>query len=187
MKKPVIIISQPKSGTYLLSEVIKNLGVTQTYMHLTETRYSQYDKDKIEEGREKPFFINEKLSYSSSLIKPGEFAVGHLQKTENTTFLFKNFLKIIITRDLEQRRESWSSFFNGEIRRKADFVDISVKEWAEEENVFHITFEEIINENTDSIDNLQQFLFAKVILDSSEVLKRSLAAETITKSNKRRV
>ena len=38
-----IIISQPKSGTYLCSNVLKNLGINQTYLHVAENKSQQYD------------------------------------------------------------------------------------------------------------------------------------------------
>lgn len=193
MIKPLIILSQPKSGTYLCSEIVKNLGYTQSYLHLSEDDYTRYDPNNIIEGRHNPnkFKIKQPLSVSAALIPPGSFAVGHLSMNKHTVECFNNFTKIVLTRNEQERAESWNNFFNGEIRPKQSFVSgqrkaSQVSAWLEVENIFHLDFSHMISKNTEVIDMLQEHILGEVKHNSMEILETSLQAETLTKSNKRR-
>jgi hypothetical protein len=132
----VIIISQPKSGTYLLSEVVKRLRFVQTYMHINDRYYHQYDPKNIEEGKVNPdkYRKNVRMEQSSKLVEYGSFAVTHLVCNYKTKKIFGNFRKVVITRDRTERVKSWSNFFNGKIRHEQKFKDISVVDWKNEYN-----------------------------------------------------
>ncbi len=197
--KPVIILSQPKSGTYLCSEIVKNLGFDQSFMHLSDIEYTQYQADKIMEGRTDPgkFRVAMHLKESSCLVKPGQFAVGHLTYNQYTTTCLKDFTKIVLTRDESERMTSWENFYNGEIRPKKPFGDnlshnggrskgLAVSRWLHVPGVFHLDFDHMIKKHVPAIDALQEYLLGEIKYDSMEVLEKSLAAETITKSDKRR-
>ncbi len=199
MNKPVIILSQPKSGTYLCSEIVKNLGIEQSYMHLSESDYTQYQADKIIEGRTNPskFRVAMHLEESSRLVKPGHFAVGHLTYTQYTTTCLKDFTKIVLTRDESERKKSWENFFNGKIRPQRTFggdlghhggrsKGLAVSRWLYVPGVFHLDFDHMIKKHVPAIDALQEYLLGGIKYDSMEVLEKSLAAETITKSDRRR-
>jgi len=192
MNKPLIIISQPKSGTYLCSEIIKNLGYVQSYIHLSPDDYTQYDPDRLLDGRHNPdeFKIKQPLDVSSKLIKEGHFAVGHLPRSVHTESCFENFHRIVLTRNEVERQESWRNFYNGEIRPLQSFrggkhKGLQVADWLHSNNIFHLDFSDMINKNTTAIDNLQIHILGEVRFDSAEVLNKSLQAETLTKSKKR--
>jgi hypothetical protein len=55
--KSAFIISIPKSGTYFLSEILKNLGLKQSYMHIAPNKYEDYKEansfDEMRENYEK--------------------------------------------------------------------------------------------------------------------------------------
>jgi hypothetical protein len=183
----VIIISQPKSGTYLLSEVVKRIGFVQTYMHINDRYYHQYDPDHIDQGKVNPnkYRKSVKMEQSARLVDPGSFAVTHQTFNERTKNIFGDFFKIVITRNKSERQESWDNFFNGKIRHRQGFKDVSVAGWENEDFTFFIDFSDIIDKNIQKIDQLQVFLLGSVQQDSLKIIEESLAAETLTKSSKR--
>src|SRR5580700_5477984 len=76
----VIVVSIPKSGTYLVAEFLKALGYRWTGMHLAELAYTDYSGSALEDARRDPgrFARSEPLSISLERIHAGDFAVGHL-------------------------------------------------------------------------------------------------------------
>jgi hypothetical protein len=190
--KPIIILSQPKSGTYLASEILAQMGFEQTYMHLSEDVYSQYDKDNILDGRLHPnkYLVKQPLGVSSTRVKPNSFCVGHLNCRTQTKKLLDGFFKIVLTRDENERKKSWERFYNGQIRKKTSFElgrkkGSNVLKWTAEPDTYIIDFHDMINKNTKVFDQLQILLYGEVMHDSLEILQKSLDAETLTKSNKR--
>ncbi len=183
-----IIISQPKAGTYLLSEVLKNCGLTQSYLHLGLKSYTRYHQDRILEGRHHPekFRTMVSLDKSVSLVGPGEFAASHLECSSYTKQCLVDFKKVILTRDSLELRESWNRFYNGEIRplRKFDPVKSGkIFDWYGNDNLFGLSFADLTGKNSEVIDKLQIFLHGEVLTDSKNICDRSLSADTITKSN----
>ena len=47
----VIVVSIPKSGTYLVAELLKALGYRWTGMHLAESAYTDYSGSALEDAR----------------------------------------------------------------------------------------------------------------------------------------
>ena len=72
-----IIISQPKAGTYLLSEVLKNCGLAQSYLHLGLKSYTRYHPDRILEGNHHP----EKFRTMAALDKSVSLAADTITKS----------------------------------------------------------------------------------------------------------
>jgi hypothetical protein len=102
--KPIVVTSIPKSGTYLLGEVLSNLGYRPTWMHLagSGTHFTQYSPARLAEGRDDPrrFRVMMPLEESLRLVRPGEFAVGHLPRTADTERLLGGFRVIFLKREL---------------------------------------------------------------------------------------
>lgn len=189
------IISQPKAGTYLCSNVLKNFGINQSYLHLNMNHYSKYF-EKID-GQEKKFekkLIKIPLNESIKLIKDNSFAVGHIPYDSSTEVLLKDFKKILITRNISDCKESWRRFSKESRFAKGNFYKNKanqyrykkISEWENIEEVFHINFDDIINENIKKIDELQVFLFHQNFFLSEEILKKSLNEDSLTKSSIRK-
>jgi len=107
-----LIISTPKSGTYLLGEVLKNLGMSETKMHLFEQGYSDYAGADIHDARVNPHKFQRHVPLTASLmtIPPGHFAVGHLQFTAQCCRATATFRRFFLTRELRCSLVSFMRF-----------------------------------------------------------------------------
>jgi hypothetical protein len=103
---PVIVVSIPKAGTYLVSEVLSHLGFDQTWMHLSRSgrHFNRYDPRRLEEGRQHPerFKVEMPLADSLALIGDGAFAVSHLPRTADHERLLDRFRIVFVKRDLRK-------------------------------------------------------------------------------------
>jgi hypothetical protein len=110
----VIVVSIPKSGTYLAAELLKALGYRWTGMHLAETAYTDYSGSALEEARQDPgrFVRSEPLSVSLTHIQPGQFAVGHLPFKDDVVQSTGPFKRLYLTRDLRLALISYMRFMH---------------------------------------------------------------------------
>ncbi|HEV8002328.1 MAG TPA: sulfotransferase domain-containing protein [Planctomycetaceae bacterium] len=108
----VVVVSIPKSGTYLVAELLKALGYRWTGMHLAETAYTDYSGSQLQEARENPgrFARSEPLSVSLTRIHAGEFAVGHLPFKPEVVEAVRPFKRLFVTRDLRSALISYMRF-----------------------------------------------------------------------------
>ena len=182
-----MIISEPKSGTYLCSALLKNLGLYQTYWHLFLVWYTAYEGDKILEGRNHPSKFNRdgKIEDMVAKIPDNGFAVTHLKRSDRLVKAFEGMKKVVVTRPFHEKEES-NDLWRKETNRVHSSFEISHEAWLEDPETFHIEFSDMINVNVEKIDGLQVYLFGSIIKDSSEVMNLALSEETITKSSKRR-
>jgi hypothetical protein len=113
-KHRVIVVSIPKSGTYLLAEILKALGYRWTGMHLAETAYTDYTGSALEDARQDPgrFTRSEPLNVSLGRIGDGEFAVGHLPFKADVVELTRPFKRLFVTRDLRLALVSYMRFLH---------------------------------------------------------------------------
>lgn len=118
----VLVVSLPKSGTYLVAELLKALGYRSTGMHLAENAYSDYSGAGIQEARRDPgrFARSEPLAKSLTRIQPGEFAVGHLPFNEATQEATARFKRLYLTRDLRTALISYMRFMHSTGRLGAE-------------------------------------------------------------------
>ena len=98
------IISIPKSGTYLLRELLEQLGLGKSHLHITESGTFDYSKVSYEVGRRNPRKCKTRMTLKESLDKIPEnsFAVSHLTYTKEHTKLLKSFKVIFIGRDIKE-------------------------------------------------------------------------------------
>jgi len=110
----VIVVSIPKSGTYLVAELLKALGYRWTGMHLAETAYTDYSNSNLEQARQDPgrFARSEPLSTSLGRIRPGEFAVGHLPFKDEVIEATRPLKCLYVTRDLRSALISYMRFMH---------------------------------------------------------------------------
>lgn len=175
------IISQPKAGTYLAANILKNLSIENSHLH--------FDINLVRRFRKLEDFDVVGHSFSSGIkkeLKPNQFAVGHIPCDEEHTKPLQKVVKILITRNRKDIKKSAQRYLKETgldvksiINNK--FLD-DIERWKYDPNVFHITFEEIINKDIKKIDDLQIFLYGKVIHNSATVLERALSEDSLTKS-----
>lgn len=109
----VMLISIPKSGTYLMSAVLEKLGMVNVGLHVWETGFHDYRGKTIPEmvHRYSEFAGNAPLQTTADLVMPGQFMVGHVganKETKETLAPFKRFLTV---RELRQCFVSHMRFF----------------------------------------------------------------------------
>lgn len=187
----VFLITLPKSGTYLLSAVMERLGFSQSYMHISEDKYELYDPDNISDSVLKPSAYRHYMPFSRSLdlVSEGGVAVGHIPYSVESEFLLDGFKKVLLLRDYDEISESAKRFRDDRRRRvvslDSEFLD-SIKRWEDCSDVHVVFFSDLLQRNLLSLDELQRFLFNDVLYDSEKVIRRSLGADTLTKSNYRK-
>ena len=179
------IISQPKSGTYLLSNILIELGITPTHLHISNEKYEDYSsKDTDTVKNPKKYSKNIPIEQSLKLIRDESFAVGHLPYSDTTEELLKDFKKILITRNINDIKMSWQRFKRDYQRKNGFNTELlhDIELW-KKSNIFHITFDELISKDIEKINSLQLFLFNKINVDSTIALDNALNSPSLTKSS----
>ncbi|ARU31490.1 hypothetical protein CAP31_07200 [Sulfuriferula sp. AH1] len=101
MEKRVILVSVPKAGTYLMSQVLSRIGFTDTHLHV---RYDDqaigiYDfrnaPKKMSMSEQEQRFQTMPLGDSLAKIQSGKFALGHLPPIPEVKRHLCNDIKII--------------------------------------------------------------------------------------------
>ena len=188
------IISQPKSGTYLLSNLLANMGLTQTYLHLSLRVYYQYDGANLAEARANPqkYQLAAPLENSVHLVPDNAFAVGHLPRTEQTITALQPFKNILTTRNhvairnsyIRWAKESGRGYDEPKLTRAMNRAEDALA-WYQDPAVYVLPFDDMINVNVDKIDGLQRFLFDEVRFDSQALMRLALSQDSKTKSSLR--
>ncbi len=136
--KKTLIVSIPKAGTYFFSEVLKNLGLRQTWLHLNVDHYEDYSNADFETAQKKPTDFTSKIKLSDALdsIQAGAFAVGHLPAANRylgkggvvRSKLLEDFSVFFLVRDL---RKCIISLMNFELfmrESSSDYKELPDKE-----------------------------------------------------------
>jgi hypothetical protein len=183
-----IIISKPKSGTHLLINVLKNLGI----------EYSNYriDTDFLGLGggvckyadhiKMYEFKIKTDLSNAINFIDEETFTLGHIDHNLENVKIFKSFKKILLVRDNDEIRSSRIRQ-NIVFKIKEDKLNLSdevlnqIEKWQMEEDIFKIEFNDLINKNIDKINKMQIHLFGEIKFNSIDIIEKSLKEPNIMK------
>jgi hypothetical protein len=185
----LIVISQPKSGTYLCANILQNLGLEFTYLHILLDSYNAYDKDDIENCKRHPekFRVEAPLYEPLSMIGEGQFAVCHLWRNKVTDLAVKDFKKIILYRDADEIFESYKTWIEetGRDRKPIKGKPEMVTPWTKCDNTFAMQFNDMVDKNINKLDELQMFLFGEITYNSLTVIEQSLNQPSLTKSHKR--
>lgn len=112
----VFLVSLPKAGTYLLATFLREMGWTDTEVHvgiheITDYRGLTVD-EKLAQARTRVAAMP--FETSVSLVAPGQFAVGHIAFDPRREQLLKPFRRILIIR---RWRDCLTSFMRFESRR----------------------------------------------------------------------
>jgi len=120
-----IIISIPKSGTYLLGAYLQSLGLIHCFAHVHEGGFSDYRGRSIKEMVENytDFEIPLPVEHTLKLIKPGDFVVGHLRDIDRCRPLLSEYRKVLAVREIRAALVSHMRFMNNEGRGKAFGTD----------------------------------------------------------------
>ena len=183
-----IIISQPKSGTYLCSNLLVELGLSSVGLHLTDSKYYyQYDLNS-QDCMNEDIFRNYKHTGKSlidnlSLILPNHFAVGHIPFRQEYVKSFEKYKLIYLHREAKDIESSWGRF-NQERGRYGRYTEASFNKIAMWKHHAHnISFNDMVSTNTVAIDALQLYLFNEIVCDSLVVMQKALAKPSLTKSS----
>lgn len=100
---PVIVISLPKSGTYMLGRFLDRAGYVDSEWHVSEFLLTDYrglsNEQKRGPGfRERVFHVP--IGVSAGLIADGQFTVGHLPLTPYVRASLEGFRKLFLYRNL---------------------------------------------------------------------------------------
>ena len=164
------IVSQPKAGTYLAVNILRELGFRFKRYHLSEKKYYRYPKPGDPAFR---------------MATTDEIGVGHLAYTPFNEQCLRPYKKILLTRPEKEILESvqrWEQYTGrppsnpGNIKHRCR----AVQNWRLQPDVFHMTFADMRECNVARIDQLQEFLEVEK-QDSRTVVKRALAAPSKTK------
>lgn len=190
-----IIVSRPKSGTFLAANLLENFDMEFTNMILRPDSYCDVSAGSGLDSflPDNQVIFNVRLKDSVHLVPDNGFAVSHLKCTEHKKYVLKDFKKVFVTRDLKERHKSFQRMKNyfleeGEAWEDKTYEKIDnemIALWENEPDVFTITFEEMVEKNVEKINNLQTFLFGKVKFDSLNAIEKALQKDSVTKSIQR--
>lgn len=95
------VLSIPKSGTYLVAEILKRLGYSQSF-HISTHDYMNLAAD-LEELREDPDMHRHQhlMTDSLSMVHFNQFAVGHIPFSEYTAMSLLGWTKIFAYRNMK--------------------------------------------------------------------------------------
>ena len=187
------IISQPKAGTYLCSNLLVELGLIQTGMHCKGTgkfqKYNLEDPNAVSKVKEYTHFLNSFQEVVDS-IPENAFAVGHISPTNRRIKSLEGFKKILVIRPYVDFIDSAKRFAidynrDGIGKNKESQYQI-INEWKNQKDVFTINFYDMINKNLNKINELQYFLFGKIVTDSNQAINNALKKDSLTKSSIRK-
>jgi len=106
-KNRVIVVSIPKAGTYLVAQLLQQMGVVNSSLHIRydDQKIGIYDFRnaplKMSASEKNQCFLEMPLTEALSMIRIGEFGVGHLPPVpEVKKQLYPNFKIIFMVRDL---------------------------------------------------------------------------------------
>ena len=184
-----IIISLPKSGTYLCQNLLGVFGLHKTLIHLNGGKNNQqYDSEKYSLGRtnSQMFRIDQSMEDVLKNMSDNSVAATHLQFNKKHDLLFKPFKKILVHRDLQGRTESaerWKKIRKNPVKLQGHE---SIMQWEGKPDVFTLQFDDMVEVNTPVLDQLQQFLFDEIKYDSVSSMNEALAEDSLTKSEIRK-
>jgi hypothetical protein len=77
---PVVLCTVPKAGTYLISELLAQLGLAATRLHLSANELTDYRFATRRSARDEwtHYIRPVHVERAAPLIRPGQFAVGHI-------------------------------------------------------------------------------------------------------------
>ncbi|GAB4110424.1 MAG: hypothetical protein Kow001_11240 [Acidobacteriota bacterium] len=110
----VLVISIPKSGTYLVAAFLKELGLVDTGVHVNDDGFHDYRNRTLSEmvSEYRKFRRLYPLSQTLELVREGQFAVGHLTCSPQTVAAAAGCSVIFAKRELRSALVSMMRFMS---------------------------------------------------------------------------
>jgi hypothetical protein len=110
-----MVCSIPKAGTYLLAELLKELGADPTGFHMMRNSVSDYSHASLDAARNdhQRFTVSKPFVEVLTKIRPGQFAVSHLDAATSVQQALAGFHVIFLYRELRATFISHMRFFAG--------------------------------------------------------------------------
>jgi len=214
-KNKAVISTIPKSGTYLVGELLKHIGFELVKLNVRKNNIRDFRWADLNDfsnlGKTFP------LHHLVQMILSGQVIAGHVEYDEYTKKSLLGFQKIFVYRNMRdalvsamRHGEKWSVFSSDrENLRKREgpekllwymnstlcmnFLNTSnkVSGWFNDENTFKISYENLlgdygIEKRNQSIIQLFKFLNCEKNKKQIEkILDATFSADTLTKSSKR--
>lgn len=186
----ILVVSQPKAGTYLCGNILEELGFNHTYIHISESKHEKYDPNNMQANRDTPQKFTHKSQPKNSikLIGPGSFGMTHIQRNKQIDNTVKDYKIIFLERPFADAKKSWDRFANN-TKRPAKNPKMNKKyfdnlnNWKKLPNTHTLTFDQMIGDDTSAIDGLQQWLWGEIRHDSKTVLANAKSKDSLTKSH----
>jgi len=203
----VLIISQPKAGTYLLAEILQNCEFENTNLHLGLDRLQAYEPKARDAGLQDPrqFDVFCPIEESRNLIRFGQVAVSHFQYSKELAASLSAFKIIHSKRELRSAFRSLARMYlhsdkrgrkfkaaieqdgiSGLMRLRGEEViseALKINRWAGACNVLSLKMENVLSEPEVVISDLLSHLGIKSSRSAADIWRHSRAAETLTKSS----
>jgi hypothetical protein len=114
--RAAFVLSIPKAGTYLAAAILETLGLIDLEVHLWKSAFSDYRWRSLDEkvGQARLWTVEQPIEVSASLIRDGQFAVGHLKFDKRTKAAFDRFARVVMVREM---RDALVSMMRFESRR----------------------------------------------------------------------
>ncbi len=201
LRRPVLVVSQPKAGTYLLANVLMELGFDpgpDGIMHIGTGKIETYPlpgKDGYNDARKNPSLVRQEQWWGDTVkqlsTKPNRFAVGHLPFRLNKRY-FDNINVILLTRPIDQIKQSlerWDQISGRTPANHSKVINLAkdilnwkhTKKFWMQDNFFKLSFSDMKDHNIGRIDQLQKFVGIDPIQDSGIVLSNALRKPSLTK------
>jgi hypothetical protein len=97
-----VVLTIPKSGTYLIGAYLKKIGLIDTGVHLDDVGFTDYRNRSIQEMVEsyRDFRRIYPLDRAAKLLRNGQYAVGHIGFNEKTMRDLSEMNLIFVSREL---------------------------------------------------------------------------------------
>lgn len=201
----VLLATQRKAGTYLLAEILAELGLHHSHLHLYRQKLQAYDPHMLDMGLSDPrrFDVRVPLRESLKLIRHGEFGLSHLRPSRRNVRMTQDFRVVGCVRDLRASLMSWSRFVATSGRKGGDLAEAirargpvaflerlgrreirqarDFRNWQKRPNAIVLKFEDLMNTPETAIGQVADFLGLQV-QDPAAVLTRAKARPTLTRS-----
>lgn len=202
----VLVVTQPKAGTYLAAEILSLAGFHNTHLHLGIDRLQAYDKYFLTEGMARPRQFDAEIGIAESrkLIRTGEIAVSHLPYSRELAKQLSGFKIVHVKRELRSAFRSWARMLlhsgrlgrdmskliesNGvagfmKVKGKASISSaLSIDSWKDEENVLSIKMEELLSEPDINIELILSHVKSPPGSSTTTIWKQASATQTLTRS-----
>ena len=107
-----LIVSQPKAGTYLCANLLQELGLQNSFLHIFPNRYIRRNESIWNSaGFNDAPVVESDLKTGLATVPDNTFALTHVSPNHfNSKELAKDFKKILVTRDYNDILDSSERF-----------------------------------------------------------------------------